>query len=62
MFVYIQVYLISNETKFRRDVWINNTMSELYIHNLDRSAVYEIQISAHNDVGEGPPSTRLTIG
>jgi len=58
----VQVYLSSNETKLRRDVWINNTMSELYIHNLDRTAVYQIQISAHNRIGEGPPSTRLTIG
>jgi len=58
----VQVYLSSNETRFHRDVWINNTMSELYIHNLDRSAVYQIQISAHNQVGEGPASARLTIG
>ena len=58
----MQVYLSSNETRFRQDVWINNTMSELYIHNLDPSAVYQIQISAHNAVGEGPPSSLLTIG
>ena len=37
-------------------------MSELYIHNLDRTAVYQIQISAHNQVGEGPASARLMIG
>ena len=58
----VQVYLSSNDTPLRRDVWINNSMSELYIHNLDRTAVYQIQISAHNKVGEGPPSARLTIG
>ena len=58
----MQVYLSSNETRFRQNVWINNTMSELYIHNLDPAAVYQIQISAHNQVGEGPPSSQLTIG
>lgn len=57
-----QVYLFSNETNFLREVWINSTVSELYIHHIDRHLVYRLRISAFNKIGEGPLSDILFAG
>ena len=57
-----QVYLFSNETKFHRVVWINNTTPELYVHNVDCDVAYRVRIAAYNRIGPGPLSDVMIIG
>ena len=58
----LQIFLYGNETKYNREIRVNETVNAIIINHLVHGMAYRIQLLAFTKIGDGPPSDPTIVG
>lgn len=58
----LQIYIRSVDMLVNKEIQVNSTMEDVYIHHLQRNVTYQLQMSAFNHIGESAASEVIWIG
>jgi len=62
IFCVSQIYICTVDMVVNKEILVNSTMEDVYIHHLQQNVTYQLQMSAFNHNGESVASEVIWIG